>query len=59
MERLKASAYVNPQGVAMLSLLVYDGAGPLYGNYYSARYLGWRLAAVLDAIDHGPVMVTV
>jgi hypothetical protein len=43
----------------MLSLLVYDGAGPLYGNYYSARYLGGRLAAVLDAIDHGPVMFTV
>jgi hypothetical protein len=58
-ERLKAPTYISPQGVAMLSLLIYDGAGPLYGSHYSARCLRWRLATVVDAIDHGPVIVTV
>ena len=56
----KAPAYISPQGMAMLSLLIHDGAGALYGNRLlrPGVYAG-RLAAVVDAIDHGPVIVTV
>lgn len=54
-ERLKAPSYVSPQGVAMVSLLLADGAGPLYrGNSENAQGLGKDLDAAVDAIDHGP-----
>jgi len=57
-ERLKAPAYISAQGVAMISLLLSDGAGPLYGNdpAHSGK-LRRALEAAIDAIDHGPVLV--
>jgi hypothetical protein len=58
-ERLKAPTYICPQAVAMANLLIHDGAGPLYGNHYSASFLRWKLVAIADAIDNGPVMVAV
>lgn len=57
-ERLKAPAYISAQGVAMISLLLSDGAGPLYGiDPAHSRELHRALETVLDAIDHGPVLV--
>ncbi len=57
-ERLKAPAYISSQGVAMISLLLIDGAGPLYGNNPPrSKELHRALETVIDAIDHGPVLV--
>lgn len=57
-ERLKAPAYISSRGVAMISLLCSDGAGPLYGNNPAhSQELRRALAAVVEAIDHGPVLV--
>jgi hypothetical protein len=56
-ERLRASAYISPRGVAMLVRLLTDGAGPLYGSGTTPAQLRWSLAATVDAIDHGPVIV--
>jgi hypothetical protein len=57
-ERLKAPAYISPQGVAMISLLLSDGAGPLYGNNPAhSQELHRALDTVVDAIDNGPVLV--
>lgn len=57
-ERLKAPAYISSQGVAMVSLLLSDGASPLYGNdpAHSAE-LHRALETVVHAIDNGPVLV--
>jgi hypothetical protein len=56
--RLKEPAYISPQGVAMLNLLLSDGTSPFFTPDPSPRRLRWSLAAVATAIDHGPVMVT-
>ena len=56
-ERLRAPAYISAQGVAMASLLLSDGAGPLYGSRTRAQELRSALAVTVDAIDHGPVLV--
>ena len=56
-ERLKAPAYISPRGVAMISMLLCDGAGPLYGNPTKSQVLRRALEATVDAIDHGPVLV--
>jgi len=56
-QRLREPAYISPQGMAMLSVLLSDGTGPLFGSDPSPRRLRWSLAAVATAIDHGPVMV--
>jgi hypothetical protein len=58
-ERLKAPAYVSPQGVAMARRLLTDGAGPMYGQgpQESGALLRQSLGALIDAIDHGPVIV--
>lgn len=42
----------------MISLLLSDGAGPLYGTNPAHREeLRRALASAVDAIDHGPVLV--
>lgn len=57
-ERLKAPAYISPQGVAMASLLLTDGASPCYGkDPASSQELRRALEAAVEAIDHGPVLV--
>jgi hypothetical protein len=57
-ERLKAPAYISSQGVAMISLLLTDGAGSLYGNNPGrSEELHRALETVIDTIDHGPVLV--
>jgi hypothetical protein len=57
-ERLKAPAYISSQGVAMILLLLADGASPLYGNNRArSGELCRALAATVEAIDHGPVLV--
>lgn len=57
-ERLKAPAYISSQGVAMVSLLLSDGAGPLYDSSAArSQELRSALAITVDAIDHGPVLV--
>ena len=57
-ERLRAPAYVSPQGVAMITVLLADGTGPLYGNRPAdSRVLGRALEVTLHAIDNGPVLV--
>lgn len=57
-ERLKAPAYISPQGVAMVSVMLCDGTSPLFTPDPSPRRLRWSLAAVSEAIDHGPIVVT-
>lgn len=57
-ERLKAPAYVSAQGVALISLLLSDGAGPFYGNDpVNSQVLPGALEAALDSIGRGPVLV--
>lgn len=57
-ERLRAPAYVSPQGVAMITLLLADGTGPLYGNQpVDSRVLSGALEVALHAIDNGPALV--
>jgi hypothetical protein len=54
-ERLRAPAYISPQGVAMITALLSDGAGPLYGSGTSdSEVLGRALEDTLHAIDNGP-----
>lgn len=56
-ERLKAPSYISPQAVAMVSLLLTDGAGPLYGSDPAhSQELPGALAVAIDAIDHGPFL---
>jgi hypothetical protein len=56
-ERLQAPAYISPQGVAMITVLLADGAGPLYGSAPShPKMLGRALEDTLHAIDNGPVL---
>jgi hypothetical protein len=56
--RLRAPAYISSQGVAWISLLLGDGASPLYGTLPThPGELRRALRTVLDAIDHGPVLV--
>jgi hypothetical protein len=56
-ERLRAPAYTSPQGVAMVTVLLADGAGPLYGSGTSdSEVLGRALEDTLHAIDNGPVL---
>lgn len=56
--RLRSPAYLSPQGVAMVSVMLCDGTSPLFTPDPSPRRLRWCLAAVGEAIDHGPVMLT-
>jgi hypothetical protein len=57
-ERLKAPTGIGAQAVAMISLLITDGAGPVYGNGPAqSRRLQEALAATDDAIDRGSVLV--
>jgi hypothetical protein len=57
-ERLRAPAYLSPQGVAMVTVLLADGAGPLYGSGPAdSAVLGRALEDTLHAIDNGPVLV--
>jgi hypothetical protein len=57
-ERLKAPAYISPRGVAIISALLADGAGPLYGNDpYNSQALPRVLEAAIDCLDNGPVLV--
>jgi len=57
-ERLRAPAYVSPQGVAMITVLLADGAGPLYGGGPAdSAMLGRALEVTLHAIDNGPALV--
>jgi hypothetical protein len=56
-ERLRGPAYVSPQGVAMITVLLADGAGPLYGSAPShPEVLVRALEDTLHAIDNGPVL---
>lgn len=56
-ERLKAPAHITPQAVAMISLLLSDGAGPLYGRDPGhTDELRSTLQVAIAAIDHGPVL---
>lgn len=56
-ERLKAPAHISPQAVAMISLLLSDGAGPLYGrNPAHTDVLRGTLQVAIAAVDHGPVL---
>jgi hypothetical protein len=56
-ERLRAPAYISPQGVAMITVLLADGAGPLYGTAPShPEVLGRALEDTLHAIDNGPAL---
>jgi hypothetical protein len=58
LERLLTSAYISPQGVAMIGLLLGDGAGPLYGDPTThSTELRRALETVVHAIDHGPALV--
>jgi len=57
-ERLKTPAYISARGVAMISVLLSDGAGPLYGrDPANSRVLRKALEAVIDCLDNGPVLV--
>jgi hypothetical protein len=57
-ERLRAPAYISPQGVAMITTLLADGAGPLYGSGTAdSEVLDRALEMTLHAIDNGPVLV--
>jgi hypothetical protein len=57
-ERLRAPTYISPQGVAMITVLLADGAGPLYrGAPAGHEGLGRTLETTLHAIDNGPVLV--
>ena len=52
-ERLKTPAYISAQGVAMISLLLSDGAGPLYGTDPAhSEQLRRALKTAVEAIDH-------
>jgi len=56
-ERLRAPGHISPQGVAMITVLLCDGAGPLYGNSPTGSHeLRRALEAVIDRIDHGPAL---
>lgn len=53
-ERLKEPGYISPQAVAEVSLLLSDGAGPLYDEERSQPHeLRRILAGVVDTLDHG------
>jgi hypothetical protein len=57
-ERLTTPAYISPRGVAMISVLLSDGAGPLYGpGPGNSRLLHKSLEAVIDCLDNGPFLV--
>jgi hypothetical protein len=57
-ERLRAPAYISPQGAAMVAVLLADGAGPLYGGGPAdPEVLSRALEVTLHAIDNGPVLV--
>jgi hypothetical protein len=57
-ERLSTPAYVSARGVAMVGMLLADGAGPLYGNDpANSRVLRGALKATLDSLDNGPMLV--
>lgn len=57
-ERLKTPAYISARGVAMISVLLSDGASPLYGNHpANSRVLHRALEATVDSIDNGPMLV--
>lgn len=58
LERLNTAAYISAQGVAMISLLLCDAASPLYGdNHTHRKELRQALEIVVEALDHGPVLV--
>jgi hypothetical protein len=57
-ERLTAPAYLCPQGVARLSILMTDGNSPLFGPSTSAQQLRWGLVAATEALDNGPLLVS-
>jgi hypothetical protein len=51
-ELLRTPAYISAQGVARISLLLSDGAGPLYGNNPAhSEELRRALETVVDTID--------
>ncbi|HEY5332381.1 MAG TPA: hypothetical protein VIJ21_02455 [Solirubrobacterales bacterium] len=57
-ERLTTPAYISPRGVAMISVLLSDGAGPLYGrDPANSPLLRKALEAVVDCLDNGPFLV--
>lgn len=57
-ERLTTPAYISARGVAIIGLLLADGAGPLYGNDpANSRVLHRALEATLDSLDNGPMLV--
>jgi hypothetical protein len=57
-ERLRAPAHISPQGMAMVTVLLADGAGPLYGSGRAdPAVLGRALEDMLHAIDNGPALV--
>jgi hypothetical protein len=57
-ERLSPPAYLSPQGVAMVAVLLADGAGPLYASAATpSPELHRALETVVHAIDNGPVLV--
>jgi hypothetical protein len=57
-ERLTTTAYISPRGVAMISVLLSDGTGPLYGrDPANCRLLRNALKAVIDCLDNGPFLV--
>lgn len=54
---LQAPTHVSPQGVAMLSLLLTDGASPIYGGRtVPSGELRRALDRVVEALDHGPAL---
>jgi hypothetical protein len=57
-ERLKTPAYISSRGIAMISVLLSDGAGPFYGrDQANSRVLRGALTATLDSLDNGPMLV--
>lgn len=56
--RLSSPAYISARGVAMISILLTDGTGPLYGtDPANSQVLARALEATIDCLDNGPVLV--
>jgi hypothetical protein len=55
--RLNAPTYFCPQGLAQLSLLLTDGASPLFGPGTPPRQLRWSLLNAVEGMESGPVLV--
>jgi hypothetical protein len=56
-EQLTSPAYLCPQGIAQLSLLLAEGTSPLFGPGTPPRQLRWSLLVAAEGMDHGPVLV--